>query len=306
MFTPNESILEFKSFHIFYENLYLRLFNLINHLIDENQYNINSTKDQLRDFLDNYSYYIISKKMITRDVLKKGFKMREGEVMDNLKKFDEFTQTLNKYPSIEFSNIRRELIKQDFDITKVNYSKFTTLTNEYYAFFDEVITILKNFISVASENGFLPVMKNKNSLRSIGFANYKGFFSNLENLKLKMSEITTTIQLNNIFKCRRCMFCLLVIFSPYFKKTQTLEQLEPLLEFKFILDEDLMRTYKKSFEYKSFYDMGRSTQQDLNERVLTPLKTNISLIKRYISFEFGEIDLTPQIKKKYGFDPTWT
>ena len=42
----------------------------------------------------------------------------------------------------------------------------------------------------------------------------------------------------------------------------------------------------------------------LEKNILKDLKENISSIKRFISFEFGELDMSPKIKKKYGYDPT--
>ena len=306
MSSDNQEILEFKSFQIFYENLYKRLFELINHLIEDNQYNINTTRDKVRDFLDSYSYYIISKKVLERNDIDQDKRETDEIVLAKIKEFDKFSSELDKFSTIEYLKVRQELIKIEFDFSKLSFTNYNILMKEYYLFFNEVIIILKKFIEVASINGFLPILKNNNSLKTIGFANYKSFFMELENLKLKMSAITTTIKLNNVFKCRRCVYSVLVIFSPYFKRNKIFESLSDKLDFDFLNDEVIMKDFHKSYNYEDFYLLPRELKESLSSKVLVPIKENIIIIKRYMSYEFGEIDMSPKLKKKYNYDPTWT
>ena len=303
----NTDILEFKNFAIFYENLYKRLFELINHLIDDNQLNINSTRDKMNDFLDSYSYYIISKKIIEReDLNKEDIKEKDSVILEKLNQFESFSESLNKYSTIEYNKIRFELIKNDYDLSKLSFNNYDLLMKEYYEFFNDVIIILSQFIEIASLNGFLPILKNNNSLKTIGFANYKAFFMELENLKLKMSGITTTIKLNNVFKCRRCVYSVLIIFSPYFKRQKIFNKLSKGLDFNFLNDQEIMKDFKKSYDYDDFLNLPKELKEKLENKILIPIKTNVRLIKRYMSFEFGEIDMSPKLKKKYNYDPTWT
>lgn len=297
----NKDILEYKNFWLFYKNLYTRLFKVINNIIDENHYNIRKLKDELNDFLDSYSYYILKKKLITKDEEKE----TDKKILENLKGFDSFTETLNEFPSKEFNKIRLELTNTNpkYDISKLSMTNYTKLLQEYYSFFNQLILIIKNFIDITALNGFLPNIKSKSSLKTIGYANYDLFFTELEALKLKMSELTSTIRLNNIFKSRRCVLSVLVIFSPYFTKIEICNQLSKKLNYAFIEDEEILDKLKKSYNYDSFLSMSKEMQKDLLETIITPLRENVSLIKRYISYEFGERDMSPRIKRKYAYDP---
>jgi len=306
MLKPTEDILKYKNFHLFYTNLYERLFKLINIIVDENQFNIKLVKDKVNDFLDSYSYYIIDKKILTRTDVTEDKRESDEMILERLKNFDEFTASLNPFPSEEFIKIRRELERNDFNLSKLGDKQYNDLMREYYKFFDEVIKILQVFIGVASVNGFLPNILSKNSLSTIGYANYDYFFKELEALKIKMSEITTTLKVNNLFRCRRCMYSVLVIFSAYFKRKELFSKLASELDFTFLEDEKIMKDVKKGYNYNSVYDMSPDMRKNLNENIIDPLRHNISIIKRYMAYEFGEIDMSPRIKKKYGFDPTWT
>ncbi len=300
----SSEILEYKNLWLFYANLYERLFRLLNSIIEEKKYNITLVKEEVLDFTDNYSYYIIGKKILSEDDVKKT-KESDTEVLYSLENFDQFTQKLNKFPSQDFLKIRKDLVHYEYDVTKLGKEKFAHLVKEYYSFFDNVLDVMKNFIDIASENGFLPNIKSKSALKTIGYANYDYFFKELEGLKMKMSEITTHINLNNIMKCRRCIYCILIVFSPYFKRDKIALDLAKRLDFNFLEDEDKIDTLRKSYEYTEIILMPSNLQNTVNS-ILNPLRKDISLIKRYMSHEFGEIDMSPRIKKKFGFDPTWT
>lgn len=299
----NNNELEYKSFNLFYGNLYERLFNLINNIIDESHFNINKTKDELRDFLDNYSYYVIQKKQITREEHDKGVDS-DKNILNNIKEFDNFTKELNIYPSKDYIKYRQELKKNVYDLSKLNQTKYNYLIREYYLFFNEVIKILQNFINVTSINGFLPNVKSKSALKTIGWANYQAFFIKLEELKIKMSTITTTIKLNNVFKSRRCVLSILVVFSPYFTRMEIYEMFIKKLDFKFIGSDEVLLNLKKSYQYEDLFSMPKYLKDNLNNEVVKPIKVNTSLIKRYIALEFGERDLNPKIRRKYAYDPT--
>lgn len=300
----NKEILEYKNLWIFYKNLYSRLFKLINLIIEERSYNIRLVKEELIDFTDNYSYYIIGKKILNEKEIK-DHKESDDIILKRLKEFDKFTESIDKFPSSEFIKIRRELLTYDGDVAKLGLEKYIKLVQEYYYFFNEVLKILAQFITIASLNGFLPNIKSQTALKTIGYANYDFFFAELENLKLQMSEITTHISLSNIMKCRRCIYSVLVIFSPYFKRQRITEELALTLDFEFLQDKTVLETMRNSSSYDSFEMMPSYMQERVNG-ILIPLKKNISIIKRYMSYEFGEVDMSPKIKKKYGFDPTWT
>lgn len=299
----SKEILEYKNFYLFYNNLYTRLFNLINHIIDEKKYNIRIIKEETQDFLDTYSYYIIQKKLITKDEEEKGLYSDEN-ILKNLKEFNSFTNSLNDYPSQEYIKIRQELQRQDFSLEKLNQTQYNYLIREYYSFFNNILIILQNFIDVTSINGFLPNIKSKSALKTIGYTNYELFFTKLEELKLKMSEITTSINLTNIFKSRRCVMSILIIFSPYFTRLNLYEDFINKLDFKFITKDNVLTKIKKSYSYKDFYSLPQKLKQELSDEIINPIKSNTSLIKRYIAFEFGERDLNPKIKRKFGYDPT--
>lgn len=306
MIIENNDQLEYKNLWLFYQNLYSRLFNLINDIVDEKEYNILKLRNKVNDFADSYSYYIIGKTILTKDNIK-GKKLVESDedILKRLKDFDSFTESLNKFNTKEYIQVRLELMRCDYDLRKLTDPNFKLLTTEYYLFFNEAIKIIKNFIDIASSNGFLPNIKSKKSLKTIGYAQYDFFFKELENLKMKMSDITTDISMANIFKCRRCIYSILVIFSPYFKRVNIYSKLSQELNFDFLGDKNVLVNIKKTYDYKSFNHLPKDLQE-ANLKILTPLKLNVSLIKRYMSYEFGEIDMSPTIKKKYGYDPTWT
>lgn len=294
----NPDILEYKNFYLFYKNLYERLFNLINLLIDEKEYNIIKLKNYTIDFLDNYSYYLLKQKLIeVEDKEKKA-------LLDQLKDFDEFYKGLNKYPTIEYSRHRLEMIRNNYDLKKLLPSGQDYIVKEYYFFFQECLNIIKQFVSVTSDCGFLPNIKSKTALKSIGYANYDIFFTNLENLKQKASEITTNINLSNTFISRRCMYCILVVFSPYFKNQQTAIDLEKDLNFNFLNDDKILYNLRRVNSYDDLNKIPFELSQELEKDLINPLKLNISLIKRFTSYEFGERDMSPTIKKKYSYDPT--
>jgi len=296
----NNEILEYKNFYLFYQNLYARLFNVINLLIDEKEYNITNLKNTIIDFLDWYSYYLFKQKLITKDD-----KERTAlNLLEEIKKFESFFDSLNTYPTTDYIKYRTEYLKKGNDLNALSEIQQSYIIKEYYYFLEEVLQIIKKFIDISSECGFLPNIKSKTALKSIGYSNYDAFFINLENLKIKTSEITNNINLTNAFISRRSIYCLIVCFSPYFKNREVLEKLEKELSFKFLENEDIFNKIIKVNKYKSVYDIPRDLQLELDKELIKPLKTNISYIKRYISFEFGERDMSPTIKKKYAYDPT--
>ena len=102
------------------------------------------------------------------------------------------------------------------------------------------------------------------------------------------------------------MYCLLISFSPYFRNQEVLSVLMKRLNFNFLNDSSIMEKLTKVNSYKDIDSIEITLKQELDKELLIPLKNNISLIKRYISFEFGERDMSPTIKKKYAYDPTGT
>ena len=304
MITEDKEKLSYKNSYVFYQTLYKRLFTLINDIIDENKFNINLIKDKVVDFTDSYSYYIIGKSPILSKDSEDKLETDET-LLTKLKEFDNFTNSLLNYPSKDYIKVRKELLLYNNDLSKLSVTNFKIILNEYYLFFDKVIGIITEFIKVSSINGFLPILKSKKSLRTIGFANYDLFFTELENLKLKLSSITTTIKISNMFKSRRCAYCILTVLSPYFKRKELFNSLKKDLDFSFLDNDVKLKAVNKHYQYDSLNELPKSLRLEL-ETILNPFKTNVSYIKRYISFELGEIDLSPKIKKKYLYDPTWT
>ena len=74
--------------------------------------------------------------------------------------------------------------------------------------------------------------------------------------------------------------------------------------FDIVKDDEILNLFYKALNYQSFYHMGYDLQKEILNKIINPLKENLSLIKRFSSFEFGELDLNPKIKKKYAYDPT--
>ena len=296
----NENILDFRNYGLFYHQLYTRLFDLIDLIIDEKQYNINKIKESTRDFLDLYSYYLIKKKEITKDEKK----MSHEDFFTMLKEFNNFTKVLDNYPSISYKKIIVELRSYDYDITKLSPLKFNELLKEYYDFFDDLNIILKEFVDISQVSGFLPNIKSKKSLKTIGYQNTNLFFVRLEDLKVKMTEITSQINANNLFKSRRCMYAVLLIFSPYFSQSKVYNSLVSKLNFSFIEDEEVMSKIQKAYKYKG--NIPLAFKEDLDESFMNDLKSNVAIIKRFVSYEFGEIGMSPTINKKYAYDPTGT
>jgi len=300
----NQEEIEYKNLHLFYKNLYSRLFNLIHLLIDEKQYNIRRLKNEVITFTDDYSYYIIGKQILYKGDFNKE-KEKDNIILKRLKDHDSFTEKLNPYPSKEYTKYRKELKTYDYKIDKLGNTKYNYIVNDYYSFFDEVLTILYEFIRVAAANGFLPIMKSNKSARTIGFANYDTFFQEMENLRIKMSEITKDVNFTNLLRVRRSIYTVLIVFSSYFKRHAIKDELLNNLDFEFIKEEENTELIIKLTQYDSLDDMTTENRQKIKD-IIGPLRTNISLIKRYISYEFGELDMSPKLKNKYGDDPTWT
>jgi hypothetical protein len=298
----NNDILEYKNFYLFYSNLYQRLFNVITLLIDEREYSIVRIKNSVIDFLDWYSYYLLKQKLITKqDSVRTTMKL-----LEEIEGFNSFYEPLLSYPSNSYTIKRIELTKHNYNISKLTSENQEYIMKEYYFFFEEALQVMRKFIEVTSECGFLPNIKSKTALKSIGYANYDLFFTNLENLKIKSSEITNSVNISNSFISRRCMYCILITFSPYFRNQEVLDTLIKRLSFKFLDDPSIMRNLKKVNSYSDVTALEITLKKELDRDLLIPLKNNISLIKRYISFEFGERDMSPTIKKKYAYDPTGT
>lgn len=300
----NKEEIEYKNLHLFYKNLYNRLFNMIHLLIDEKHFNIKKIKNEVISFTDDYSYYIIGKPIIFKKT-KKESHLTDKEVLQNIKNHDDFTSKLKSYPTQEYSKYRKELKKESYKIYRIGNDKYNYLVNEYYSFFDEVLNIVQEFIRAASENGFLPILKSKKSLRSIGYANYDTFFQELENLRIKMSDITKDINFTNLLKVRRSIYILLVVFSPYFKRNEIKQDLLNILDFEFIKNKENTQLMLRISDIDSIYDLTSENREKITT-IIKPLKKNISYIKRYISYEFGELDMSPKLKNKYAYDPFWT
>ena len=296
----NPEILEYKNFWLFYKNLYTRLFDLINLLIDEKEYNIIKIQNSLIDFLDSYSYYLFKQKLLEENEEVKTTK----ELMEELQNFSKFYETLNQYPTEQYLKIRKELVESEYDFAKLGTEKQEYIIKEYYLFYQEVLKILKKFVDITSECGFLPNIKSMSSKKSIGYANFDLFFTKLEELKIKASHITSSINVYNSLISRRTIYCILVIFSPYFKNKRLFEELEEKINFNYLNEKENLVIFKKIYNYESPDKMPLEFIKETNKVLLIPLKTNISIIKRFISYEFGERDLSPTIKKKYNYDPT--
>ena len=296
--------LAYKNSNVFYETLYTRLFNLIDMMIQENEYNINIVKDKIEDFCDTYAYYIIGKNPLKSKKDKEAIES-DNNIKDKINDFDNFTKGLTTYPTQEFNKIRLQFKEVDYSLSKLSDTQYETLIREYYKFFNECILIISKFVAIASVNGFLPIIKSKRSLRTIGYANYDLFFKELEKLKLNVSIITTTIKPTQIFKSRRAIYSLIIVLSPYFKRLNILKEFTELLDFSFLDDDDKLRLIKNSYNYDTYLDMGDSMKKELLE-IAEPFKLNVKYVKRYISMELGEVELNPLVKKKYDYDPTWT
>jgi len=295
--SDTNEILEYKNFFLFYKNLYTRLFDLIDLLIDEKDFNIKKVKNKVIDFLDSYSYYLLKQKMITKEDEVKS----KLYLLEELKNFNQFFEPLTKYPSLDYIKVRYEYLRVSNVLTKLSDINYDTFIKEYYYFFEDTLQIIKKFISISSDCGFLPNIKSKTAIKTIGYANYDLFFTKLEELKLKVSDITSNIDISNSFKSRRCCYCILLVFSPYFKNKEVQEILESSLNFKFLEDKEIMINIRKASNYST---LPVELIQNLERDLLSNLKSNISNIKRFISYEFGEMDMSPKIKKKYAYDPT--
>jgi len=294
----DNNVLDFAKHDLFYYQLYTRLFDMLFLLMDENKFNINKIKFSVKDFLDIYSYYIIKKKEIQRDEVQ----LSDKSFLELLESFDKFTKNLDKFPSANFVKTSIELKLLDGDLSKLSKGKFFSFMGEYYDFFNEVNNVLKQFVDVSSISGFLPNVRSRKSTKTIGYQNTMLFFEKLEALKVKMTEITSEITYKNLFKSRRCVCTLLVIFSPYFGKDEAYNTLIDRLNFNFVKDETIMEDLRNSYGYKG--DMPLNKVQHLEKTFLSDLRSNVSVIKRFVSYEFGEIGMSPKINKKYSFDPT--
>lgn len=296
----DETVLEYKNFYLFYKNLYSRLFNLIELLIDEREFNIIKIKNNVIDFLDCYSYYLFKQKLITEDETKR----TQQQLLKELRGFDKFFKPIKQYPTEQFNKIKLEYIRNNNNIYSLSDTNYKEFIKEYYYFFNNVLLILKDFIKISSDCGFLPNIKSKVSIKAIGYANYDLFFTRLEELKLKFSDITCKVDISNSFKSRRAAYCMIIIFSAYFTNKEIEEELEQGLNFEFLEDEELLKKIKKVVRYNNYIDIPITIRSELENKILNNLKLNISCIKRFISFEFGEMDMSPKIKKKYAYDPT--
>ena len=270
--------IEYKNLYLFYENLYSRLFSLIHLIIDEKHYSINTIKNKLISFTDDYSYYIIGKEVLTKDNTEDK-ECKDDVILNRLKDHSRFTSSLAKYPTLEYTKYKRELSENSYNIDKIGNNKYNYIINEYYTFFDDVLTILQEFIGIASNNGFLPIMKSKKSLRNIGYANYDAFFKELENLRIKMSGITEDVNFTNLFKCRRAIYSVLIVFSSYFRRKNIKDQLLKNLDFEFIKDIENTQLMINLYQYKSLEEMTTEKKEKIRS-IVEPLKDNISMITR--------------------------
>lgn len=292
--------LEYKNFYLFYQTLYNRFFDLVFLLIDENKYDIPKVKNSVVDFLDNYSYYLIKKQLITEEDKEKTYK----DVIKELNDFQDFYKSLNDYPSEDYIKSLLTLKRADYKINSLGITDYQTITKEYYLFYDSVLKVLKEFVLICSKSGFFPNIKSSKSVTSISFKNFDNFFIKIEELKLKLTDITSNINLRNTFKSRRASYCVLVVFSAYLRNKDILNYLEEKLNFSFVKDDKLIKQIKSLNNYDTILEIPLHIRNDLNNKILDDLKQNISVLKRYISYEFGELDLHPTIKKKYAYDPT--
>lgn len=294
--------LKYTNINLFYKVFYSRLFILINLIVDENTYNIRKIQEQVKAFTDDYSYYIIGKKVKTVDERNKE---TSKVVLERITKFNSFTNELNDYPSIDYRKHRKLLIEQNFDVSKLGEEQYYTILKEYYSFYEKVTKILSSFFETASQNGFLPKLNSPESLRRIGWNNYDFFFQELEDLKMKLNTIALEINVNSIMKSRRCMFIILELFKPYFSKKQIGEDLSKQLNFDFLKEQDKIELLYKTHIYSSIDKMGVEMQEELSKLII-PLKQNVAYVRRYLSYEFGESKMAPKLEQKYEYDPTGT
>lgn len=295
-----ENQLEYKNFFLFYQTLYSRFFDLIFLMIEENKYDINKIKNSIVDFLDNYSYYIIKKQLITEEDKQKTYE----DLIQEFKEFKDFYKILNDYPSEEYINTLLILKNSDYNLNKLSINHYKVIIKEYYLFYDSCLKVLREFVDICSKSGFFPNIKSRASVGAISFKNFDYFFVKIEELKLKLTEITRNINLRNTYKNRRASYCVLVVFSAYLRNKEILNYLEEQLNFNFVNDDKLLNKIKSINQYQTILEIPQHIRTELNESILNDLKENISLLKRYISYEFGELDLHPSIKKKYAYDPT--
>lgn len=298
----SENELRYTNINLFYKVFYSRLFDLINLIVDENTYDIRKLQEQVKAFTDDYSYYIIGKSVISKEE-------REKEtaelVLERITNFNEFTSSIDGYPTTDYRRIRRFLLQKDLDVSKLGAEDYKTLLKEYYSFYEDTTSILSSFFKTASENGFLPKLGSAEDLRRIGYNNYDFFFQELENLKLKLNEIALKINISSILKSRRCMYIILELFKPYFKKKSVGNKLSKELDFKFLEDTYNIELLYKTHTYGSIDKMGLDLQKELQE-VIIPLKRNVGYVRRYLSYEFGENKMAPKLEQKYDYDPTGT
>lgn len=295
-----ENQLEYKNFFLFYQTLYSRFFDLIFLMIEENKYDINKIKNSIVDFLDNYSYYIIKKELITKEHKDKTYE----DLIKEFEDFKDFYNILNDYPSEEYNKALLVLKREDYNLNKLSNEDYKTIVKEYYSFYGNSLKVLREFVEICSKSGFFPNIKSKASVTSISFKNFDYFFVKIEELKLKLTEITRNINLRNTYKNRRASYCVLVVFSAYLRNKDILNYLEQRLNFDFVKDDKLLIDIKRVNDYETLLEIPNYIKENLNQSILNDLKTNISILKRYISYEFGELDLHPSIKKKYAYDPT--
>ena len=292
----SDAVLDYSNLLIFYKTLYNRTFEFVNYLIEHKRYNIREVKERLNDYLDNYSYYMINNELVEKNEKKK-------DILLKIQEFNNFTKNLSEYPSSQYVKIRRNYIDSKYLLSGLSKTEFENFVNEYYSFLTEVFNCLKEFINISSRNGFFPNIRSKKIEKSIGYTNYDHFFILLEDFKTNVSSITSSITPQNSLKVRRCMYALMIIFRPYFNDFNVAEQLIERVNFDILKDYKVIELMYKTLTYESIDHMGVDLVNDIDTNFLSELKESVSLIKRYVSYEFGEIDMSPRIKKKLAYVP---
>ena len=276
---------------------------MLNNLIDnKDNHNISYQKQLIKNFISRYSYYLIEKEELsvktTLDIAE--VVVSDAQIKEKLSSVDTFLTILEKYPSQEFIRIKEILLRKGYKYKHITIEDFSYYTKEYYNFFDDLLGVVKSFIEVTSTNGFLPSIKSNTIRKTIGFTNYQDFFNAIEELKQKGSEIGNKVTALNIFPVRRVALILLVTFYPYFTRKSIADEYIQNFSFDFLDDKETMLLIHRS----TYEKPDSSLYKELNDKVITNLKSLILDVNKYISFEFGESEITPYKRQKFKTDPT--
>jgi len=293
-----------KKLDLHYQNLFQNFFELINLIIDEKTYNIKKIKRRLQAVCDDNSYQLMGKDVI-QEYIDKGIELNSPEYISmKIQDFrNNFYGEVLNFPSDDFNKIRNILKNNQFKFEKLSYEEFKIMYVEYYDFFEQVIHVLQRFVEVSVKNGLFPMVDKRG--RTINFAKYDFFFIEFQNLKEKVSRMSEEVTSQNMLKIKRTLNLMVIVFQPYYKMKElnlmTLEKLK-------------LEEYNSDEQVKLLYDMyilkdERKISNSLRlkqKELITQLEDTVSYVRGYMSNEFGEVGITPKIKKKYAHDPTWT